>query len=708
MFKYYVVFILIFMKSKLFTFAFYLFTMKSKKVNHIKYKMGIPEKKPYNKFLVWIPFVFAFILYGNSIPNEHTLDDLPQIVNNKYVNQGFAGIPVLASTNYWSSSGQNLGYYRPLSLITFAVENEIAGNDPSVSHIINILLYALTGMILFLFLSKLFRNMPVFVMSVTLLFLAHPVHTEVVANIKSRDEILSFFNAILCLLFVFKYSKDKKFICLLLSWVFYYLALLSKETSMTTLILVPIMLYFFTPKSGNNIAGITLTFIAVSGLFLLQKYMLIGTLSGQPPLDTNIYPYKDFATRLPTAVYIFGMYLYRVIFPFQLLYDYSYNQIPGVSWLNIRVIISLLCGIFLAYLALKNFKRKNVISFSIFFFVITLSVGLAFVILRGGIMAERFLYAPVLGFTLFLCYYLFKLLPRARKSKRIIWDFHTKNVKIVTGVIIILLIFYSVRTITRNPVWKNNFTLFSSDVRHGGNSALLRKHYGSELINQSVAATDKTAKDSLMKSGINQLNKALEINPKFSEAYFKLGYAYYQKHDYETAINFYKKSNQNVSMNVSNMALAYYMFRDYPSAVRYLKKALQLNPENNTARQYLPIAEKALQREMQKLQKEESTDPDQYYKLGNMFSDQGKFEDAIENYDKALTLNPDFTSALLNMGNCYYMLKNYDKSIETFKRVVSIEPQNKIAIKSLSHLYGLLGNTEMKLLYDHKAHELEK
>nr|NQU92896.1 tetratricopeptide repeat protein [Bacteroidota bacterium] len=82
-------------------------------------------KRSMPSWFYWIPFVFALILYGNTIPNEFTLDDLPQIVNNKFVQEGFEGIPKLIATNYWSGSGQNLGYYRPLSHITFALEKEL-------------------------------------------------------------------------------------------------------------------------------------------------------------------------------------------------------------------------------------------------------------------------------------------------------------------------------------------------------------------------------------------------------------------------------------------------------------------------------------------------------------------------------------------------------------------------------------------------------
>ncbi len=678
---------------------------KKKIVSKPPSEQASPEYKPqpsFFKYMAWIPFVFAFILYGNTLTNEFALDDLPQIVNNKFVQQGLGGISQIMTTDYWSGSGVSLGYYRPLSLITFAIEKAAYNNNPLMMHLVNVIFYALTGMVLFLLLSLMFRNMPYFVLAITLLFMAHPVHTEVVANIKSRDEILSFFNSIMAMWLVFRYSKTKFIANLVLAWVFYFLALMSKETAMTTLVLVPLMLFFFTPKKGGYIGGVTVSFFVLSLVFLVVKYALIGTLTGDLPIDMNNYPYRELSGRIPSMLYIFGMYLYRLVFPVRLLYDYSYNQIPEVGWGNPVALFSLMIILGLAYFAIVNLKRKNIVLFAILLFGATLSVGLMFVLTRGGIMAERFLYSAVLGFSMVVVYYLHKLIPRDKKTKQAIWDFTQKGPKLFVGIMTVLLVLYTARTIARNPVWKNNFTLFSTDINYGGNSAQLQKHYGSELINQSVTATDKVVKDSLMNLGISHVEKAIEINPRFSEAYFKLGYAYYQLQDYPKSIEYYKKTNQGVSMNVSNMALSYYMSGDYGEAVRLLQKSLQLNPENQTAKQNMPMVKQAFDRKLQAMKREQSLDPQHYYELGNLFAEQTNYKDALQSFEMAIKLKPDFTGALVNKGNCHYMLKDYNAAIESFKAVLEIEPNSQIAFKNLSTLYGMIGNNEMQIFYNKK------
>lgn len=681
--------------------------MKDKQFRHAKHppkEEWHPEHKssPYLKQLVWVPFIFAFILYGNSISNQFALDDIPQIVENRFVQKGFDGIGELMTTNYWAGSGQNLGYYRPLSMISFAVEKAIHNNNPQIMHFVNVLLYAISGMVVFWFLSSIFRGNPFFVLITTLLFMAHPVHTEVVANVKSRDEMMSFLFSTLALWLVFNHSKNRHLLSLIVAWIMYFLALMSKETAMTTLALVPVLLFFFTPKKGGFIGGVTLSFFIVSVLFLILKYALIGTISGYPPNEMNVYPYKELSVRIPTMFYIFGMYLYRMVLPWRLLYDYSYNQIPAAGWGNPVVLISFLIAAGLVYLAIKNLKRKNILSFSILFFGITLSVGLAFIITRGGIMAERFLYAPILGFSIVVTYYLFKLLPRDIKTKRVAYDFRMPKTQLFLGIILVVLSFYSVRTISRNPVWKDNFTLFSHDVKYGDKSALLLKHYGSEIINQSVAAEDPAVKDSLMKQGMAEVQKAIDINPRFSEAFFKMGYAYYQLRDFKTSIEYYKKANQNNSMTLSNMALSYYMTGEHGEALRLLKKSLQIDPNNNTARQNMPLVQSAFDRKMQSLKTQPSNDPEHYFDLGNLFVEQQKYAEALESFDNALRINPKYLGALLNKGNCQYMLKDYEAAIISFKEVLNQSPDHPMAVKNLSHLYGLMGNSEMQEFYDKK------
>ena len=141
--------------------------------------------------------VIAFLLYANTITHDYALDDWGAVTNNQFVQQGIKGIPQILKVDLWHFGNLTLGYYRPLSLITFAIEHEFFDNNPHSSHFINIFLFAITGFVLCLMLTELFQAYHIaFAFLISLLFVAHPIHTEVVANLKSRDELIAFLGVI--------------------------------------------------------------------------------------------------------------------------------------------------------------------------------------------------------------------------------------------------------------------------------------------------------------------------------------------------------------------------------------------------------------------------------------------------------------------------------------------------------------------------------
>ncbi|MBL0053198.1 MAG: hypothetical protein IPP29_17685 [Bacteroidetes bacterium] len=154
---------------------------------------------------------FAFVIYANTLNHSWALDDFPTIYDNRITMQEINSIPTLMSTAYWYGlDGKNDWLYRPLSMVMFAIEWEIAPNTPALGHWVNVLFYSLTAFMLFKFLAELFKGKNIlFPLSIALIYIAHPIHTEVVANIKSRDEIMSFLFMMLTMYNVLLYAVWK-------------------------------------------------------------------------------------------------------------------------------------------------------------------------------------------------------------------------------------------------------------------------------------------------------------------------------------------------------------------------------------------------------------------------------------------------------------------------------------------------------------------
>ncbi|MBK6275596.1 MAG: hypothetical protein IPF58_13260 [Saprospirales bacterium] len=101
---------------------------------------------------VYVILVFtAFILYGNTIPNNYSLDDSFVITGNSNVQKGIAGIPSIVTNKYISNKNISIDY-RPVVLISYAIEYQFFKTNPHVSHFINILLYALCLIVIYNFL----------------------------------------------------------------------------------------------------------------------------------------------------------------------------------------------------------------------------------------------------------------------------------------------------------------------------------------------------------------------------------------------------------------------------------------------------------------------------------------------------------------------------------------------------------------------------
>jgi len=163
------------------------------------------EKGFFNKYWKQISIIFALGvgLYIYSVSFDYVLDDQIVITKNQFTNKGFSGIGSILSTESmqgYFGEQKNLvvgARYRPLSIVSFAIENELWGLNSFMSHLINVLLYALTGILLYRVLLMLFPakddthpffNIPFIA---ALLYIVHPIHSEVVANVKGRDEIMT-------------------------------------------------------------------------------------------------------------------------------------------------------------------------------------------------------------------------------------------------------------------------------------------------------------------------------------------------------------------------------------------------------------------------------------------------------------------------------------------------------------------------------------
>jgi protein O-mannosyl-transferase len=471
--------------------------------------------------------VVSVLLYINTFKLGYALDDSAAITDNKFVQQGFSGIPDLMKTDFWYFSGPSLGYYRPLSLITFAVEYQFFGLSPHIGHFNNILLFTLTTFLLFLLLSRLFTGYNfLFPFIITLLFASHPIHTEIVANIKGRDEILSFLNTVLMLIFVIRYSDTKKKVFLWLGLLFFYLALLSKESAMTGIVLVPLLLYYSGDRKITDLLKKTYPFLFVIAFFLIQKAILYQSVNVVIQSENVNYPYHDEMVRSSSAFMMFLVFIKMLILPYPLMHDYSYNQIPAVHWDNLWALLGLAGFFTLLIFGLLGLRKKTIVGFGICLFFILISPAFGFILMRGGTFAERLLYSPSLPYCILLTFAIVQI-TRTDLTKKITFASGSfRPLLLITPIFLVIFFLFSMTTVSRNPQWKDSFTLFASDLQQGPDCSLLQYHYGCEVMNMGMKDTNKVLRNEHLQKGLASIKQAVRIFPHFSDAYYSMGNNY--------------------------------------------------------------------------------------------------------------------------------------------------------------------------------------
>jgi Tfp pilus assembly protein PilF len=561
-------------------------------------KKSIPVRKSeqtellpkwYSKTSFWLKvilFVFAFVLYGNTMKNGYSLDDLYVTYNNPMVNKGIKAIPLILSSRYINlnaEEGGNMNFgYRPLTKAMFAVEHQFFGENPGMSHFINIILYALTLLLLFSILRKLMANYSTwFPFLVVMLWAAHPVHTEVVASLKNREEILSFLFGLLALRSFMKYANKESYLPLASGAIWFLLSIFTKPSTLPLLAAIPFTIFFFTKANVKNLVMITGSMIVISIAAVLFVKLYLPAISRPMLFFENPLAFeKNILLHISTGMYGLLLYLKLLVFPHPLLFYYGYNTIPVVGFGNIWVILSIIIHAGLLVFAVMKLREKHILSFAIFFYLIVISMYANIVKPPAGIIAERFLYIASIGFSIAVVYFLFKLLKVSTDKPdtgKPIWK--------VALALIVILIPFTAKTVDRNKDWKSQLSLFSNDIKYLENSAKANFIYATtlktELIEQLNSNGNRDNIQSQADKIIGLLEQTVKVYPGYFEAWSSLGEMYtMMKNDNEKAMQYFSravKEKPTYAAGWYNLGYIYFQKEDYGNALDNFRKAASID-----------------------------------------------------------------------------------------------------------------------------------
>jgi Tfp pilus assembly protein PilF len=595
-----------------------------------------PQPRTIKKLWIRIILVAAvFVMYGNTINYEFTIDDNIFYGKHSSVQKGFSGIPeTFAYGSLEKYNGmQGLQPYRPVTLTSFALQKELFNNDPAKAHLVNVVLYALLVLVLFNLLLKLLPAAhPVVCGIIVLLFAAHPVHTEVVASVKSQDELLSALFALLALSYAAGLIKEEKFSLKysIISFTCFGLALLSKEGAFAMILIFPLTFWLLLSQSLKRSVQYSLPYMGAALLFLLARHMV---LDGQEQnykntiMENVLYSATGFAEHTATRMEILFHYLRLSFIPWPLSWDYSYNQVPVVDWGSITAWSSLLLYSGMLVFAILKIKKKPVISFGILFYLIMLAPTANLFFLNGSTVSERFLFLPSLGLVLLIVYVLADLV----KFNITSYDgLGTKKFSLISGLVILCFIGL---TVSRSNDWQSNLSIYQAGVEHAPKSSRTNSALGNEYYKLAKKEANPLQRDNYFKTSMKYLNTSLTILPSNRDALYNTAVLYEEMGDKLNAKEAYRNT------------ITYYP--DHRSAL------------NN---------------------------------LGTVFLEENKFDSAYTYLKRCYDVDSLFPKSSQNLAIWYFKSGNYNEAIRFATNAIRLDKYTLVSYDIIAQSYKALGN----------------
>ncbi|MEO5644658.1 MAG: tetratricopeptide repeat protein [Bacteroidia bacterium] len=652
-----------------------------------------------NSFQVGL-FLIAFLVFANGIGNDYALDDeFYTAGSNTLTQKGIKGIPAIFKSHTFKNNDNSSYSYRPVTLTTFAIETQLFGEDAHVSHFFNVLLYALTIVLIFSILRKWFVTQgDWFNFFICLIFIVHPLHTEVVDNIKCRDELLAILFMLLTIHAIWKHLETKKIYWLILYPILFWAGMLSKHTAVPFYVLIPLSMWFFTDiklwKIILYIAPLLITTILTS---LFQKHNLEVETREYLPFENPLAGHPGFGQLTATSFYVMGRYLFLHFIPYPLVYYYGSFYVPDVTWSNPIAIASLIIHLALGLWALKELRKKSILGFGLLFYLINAGAYSNLLQRAPGIMAERYTYAASLGF----CIVVIVLLARLMKVNLADFRWKSEEFKNFRFVMIALALLFAVRSVWRTEDWKNKETLYGGDMEYLEESVKANMLYGALLSKNALelnfqsrmsdgkggyiinSETQKQAMNRFKEARI-YYGKAAELAPYYHTAWSNLGTTYFFTGETRTALSYFNKGvsqKDDYAEGWFNVAMAYDKLEKPDSAIYAFNRSIRADSA------YVSSYE-----QLSRIIMQQEKDPDKALALLRV----------------AARKKPDSEVPWNNMANIYLQLKDTAQSAAAMERAAEINPGNVQRLYNLAQYYRIKQNMAKYSYYNSLAEEGKK
>ena len=597
----------------------------------------------------------AFLLYAVILPTPFkSLDDYVSIINNVHVH-AISFVPNLFTSSFFGEHA----YYRPLVLLSFLAEYLTHGLNPFFYNLDNLLLHIFNAMGVFWLVAKLLNNRR-HAFFVALLFVLHPVHWEAVGNIAGRSILLSSFFLLYGFLSFIRFCERRSFLFWLLSFLCFAGALLSKESGLMLLGILPVYLYLFHNPQKKLFLKSYLSLVPF--VFFVLFYLWIRA---RLDIYQHIHwtSWGEMALGVGSFLIALFHYLKMMVVPTDFYFDYAspmYRSFTdprlwgaAVFWIGLIFIL---------------FKKRHALGRVNVFFLIWIALNLFPVMELVPIRVpkdnistpDHFLYLPLIGFLVVAFDGVRHYASRAMH-----------------------------RGLLRKKVWQSAVVLYFFYL------ALV-------CLTQNLYATNMFA----------MYEKALAFNPDNTRVRNSLAVAYAMTGHLEEAAGHFDRILKEEPYNPNALIGLAQTFNDrhrYWDALRTLDRVIDPGSFADFYKNSKTYALEQLMKEYRADLKKDPKNIGALYSLGVVYAKAKRYKKAQHYFAQTLALDPTHEQALFNMGVVLTLQEKYPQAITYYQKVIanpSEEEQDAVAYQYLSLIYQKQGDKKKAQECLAKAKEL--